>query len=280
MRDLGVALGFQEIITYTLTDQASLASGGGPRRTHGRHRVRARGEPGGGSAHLPADIAARGRCWRRTRRTAGHHEGPLRLFEVGFEYLPVEADLPHERTVLCAVTGGPRGTASAAGSGAERIDFFDAKGDLEGLLGALGVAIDCRARRALRPASRACSGCAVRCKEQVGVIGQVHPDTAAAFDIDEPVFLLELWLEDLVRGTARAPALHAAAEVPGGASGHRPAGGRGRGRRAGAGDRSWAPVGHSAAGGGGVRRLPRRGVSQPGRSRWRSGCVTRRKTGR
>lgn len=47
----------------------------------------------------------------------------------------------------------------------------------------------------------------VRLKGDVlGVFGQVHPDTAAAFDIDEPLFLLELSIEDLVRAVPERPA--------------------------------------------------------------------------
>ncbi|MGH2632360.1 MAG: phenylalanine--tRNA ligase subunit beta, partial [Tepidiformaceae bacterium] len=37
-------------------------------------------------------------------------------------------------------------------------------------------------------------------------VAQVHPDTAVAFDIDEPVFLVEFWLEELVRVLPERPA--------------------------------------------------------------------------
>jgi phenylalanyl-tRNA synthetase beta chain len=89
--------------------------------------------------------------------------------------------------------------------GAERLDFFDAKGDLEALLRALGVpaSVVPSERFGLLPGHTAdvTSG-----KEQIGVIAQVHPETAAAFDIDEPVFLVELWLEPMVRVLPERPA--------------------------------------------------------------------------
>ena len=47
---------------------------------------------------------------------------------------------------------------------------------------------------------------AVRARGQdIGVIFQVHPDTAASFDIDEPVFMFELWLEPLLAAIPERP---------------------------------------------------------------------------
>src|SRR4029078_10031950 len=66
-------------------------------------------------------------------------EGGLRLFEIGFEYLPVEGDLPHERPMLCAVVGGEREGRWARPTTAERLDFYDAKGALEAIFEELGV---------------------------------------------------------------------------------------------------------------------------------------------
>jgi phenylalanyl-tRNA synthetase beta chain len=132
-----------------------------------------------------------------------HSDGALRVFEVGFEYLPVEADLPHERTILCAALGGTR-EARWPGAGEERLDFFDAKGAVEATLAALGV----RAGFAPRSEFGFLDGhtAEVRVgKEVVGLLGQVHPSNAALFDIDGPVFLVELWVEDLVRHLPERP---------------------------------------------------------------------------
>ncbi len=195
MKDVGVALGYQEIITYTLTDQTSLARVVDP--TDARRLDPQRVVNPVAAQHTYLRTSLRGTMLATYAGNRRAHEGPLRLFEVGFEYLPVEADLPHERTVFCAVTGGPRDGVRGR-QGAERIDFFDAKGDLEGLLGTLGVefAVKPAGHFGLLPGHGADIVCGA---ERVGALGQVHPDTAAAFDIGEPVFLLELWLEDLVR---------------------------------------------------------------------------------
>jgi len=201
VRDLAAALGFQEIITYSLTDTARL------NRMVDPHDNR-RNTP----LSVVNPVAAQHTFLRTSIRPSvletyssnRHHEdGPLRVYEVGFEYLPVEADLPHERPVLCAVLGGPRESRWER-SGAERLDFFDAKGAAEALLANLGIAANYvpHAEFGLLEGHAALIRAG---KDPVGIVGQVHPENAAAFDLDEPVFLLELWVEDLVRHLPERP---------------------------------------------------------------------------
>ena len=88
--------------------------------------------------------------------------------------------------------------------GSDRLDFFDAKGAAEGLLSALGVAA------AFAPLAAhgllAGHSASIRAgREEIGVVAQVHPETATQFDINEPVFLLELWLEPLVAALPERP---------------------------------------------------------------------------
>ncbi len=210
VRDLAAALGFQETITYTLTSTEKLA-----RMVPGDDTLR--------SAPLSVvnPVAAQHTYLRTSVRPSvletyasnRHHvDGPLRLFEIGFEYLPVEADLPHERTVLCAALGGTR-EARWPGAGQDRLDFFDAKGAAEAILTGIGV------KASFAPAVEfgLLEGhtATVRVgKETVGVLGQVHPENAALFDIDEPVFLLELWVEDLVRHLPERPEYAPASKFP------------------------------------------------------------------
>ncbi len=210
VRDLAAANGFQEVITYTLSDLPHLA------RTVDPSDAR-RQDP----LTVVNPVAAQHSYLRTTLRTGlletfaanrHHREGPLRLFEIGFEYLPTEADLPHERPVLCMVVGGTR-EARWAGGASERLDFFDLKGAIEGIFAALGI----------EPAFAASTEYAMLAghtaqikagREPVGLLAQVHPDSAAAFDIDEPVFLAELWLEDLVRAVPERPAYQPPSRFP------------------------------------------------------------------
>jgi phenylalanyl-tRNA synthetase beta chain len=202
MRDLVVGLGYDEIITYTLTDMAHLG------------RVVEPGDPVRGQPLAVVNPVAVQHTYLRTTLRAGlletyaanrrHDDTAIRLVELGYEYLPVEADLPHERPVLCALVGGPRETRWDR-PGGDRLDFFDAKGAVESLLGTLGVI----------PSFTSVTGfgllgghtATVRAhREEIGVLAQVHPDTAAQFGITEPVFLVELWLEPLLAAIRARPA--------------------------------------------------------------------------
>ncbi len=202
VRDLAVALGFQEAINYTLTDLERLG------RTVAPDDARR-----AGPLSVVNPVGAQHKYLRTTLRSGlletysanrRGHEGTLRLFEVGAEYLPVEADLPHERQVLCALVGGQRETRWGR-PGEERVDFYDAKGTLESLFASLGVGASYREAEGfgLLPGH---SAAVFAGKEQIGVLAQVHPATAEAFDIAEPVFLAELWLEELTRALPERPA--------------------------------------------------------------------------
>lgn len=210
VRDLAAAEGFEEIITYTLTDRSQL------------DRVVEPGDSVRGEPLSVVNPVASQHSLLRTSLRAGvlstyaanrrHDDGPLRLFEIGFEYLPVEADLPHERTVLCAVAGGPRETRWGR-PGSERLDFFDAKGAVEAVLEALGV----RSGFAATTAYGLLAGHAAVItagKAEIGIVAQVHPDTAAAFDIAEPAYLVELWLEPMVAALPERPAYAAPSKFP------------------------------------------------------------------
>lgn len=194
LRDAAVAAGCSEVINYTLADLGTLAKVVSPDDTR-------RQQPLG----VVNPVAARHQYLRTSLRASvlqsfaanqRLHDGALRLFELGSEYLPVEADLPHERAVLCAVVGGQReGRWRRAGS--EPLDFFDTKGLVEAVLAAVGIAFDVRSATHFglldgHTAEIICGN------DVVGVLGQFHPATAAAFDIDAPVFLAELWVEELV----------------------------------------------------------------------------------
>ena len=210
VRDLFAGLGFQEVINYSLTDMAHLD-----------HVVEAADARRAAPLSVVNPVAARHKFLRTSLRSGlletyaanrHQHEGPLRLFEIGFEYLSVEADLPHERPVLCALVGGPR--ESRWGSTAsDRLDFFDAKGAVEAVLQSLGMGGSYRPAEAfgLLPGHSATVQAG---KETLGVVAQVHPSTAATFDIGEPVFLVELWFEDLVRVLPERPDYSAPSRFP------------------------------------------------------------------
>ena len=201
LRDAAVAAGGQEVINYTLTDKAMLARVVDPADS-------LRNDPLG----VVNPVANRHQYLRTSLRAsvlgsyAGNqrlHDGALRLFEVGFEYLPVEADLPHERPVLCAVLGGRRESRWRRSEGSP-LDFYDARGFADAVAGAAGLTLSAQAAD-VYGFLRGHTAELLAGNDVVGVVGQVHPQTASAFDIAEPVFLVELWVEVLARHVRERP---------------------------------------------------------------------------
>jgi phenylalanyl-tRNA synthetase beta chain len=195
LRDAAVAAGLQEVINYTLTDRAHLEKVVDPADQLRRSPLNVVNPVASQHAYLRTSL--RGSVLSSFAANQRQQDGALRLFEIGFEYLPTEADLPHERPVLCAAVGGHRESRWLHSEG-EPLDFFDAKGLLESILDAAGIAIDVRpaAHYGLLEGHTAEVLCG---KDVVGLLAQVHPETAASFDIDDPVFVFELRIEDLAR---------------------------------------------------------------------------------
>ncbi len=201
VRDVAAGLGFQEVITYSLTDLQSLSPFVAPDDSR-------RAQP----LAVTNPVASQHRVLRTSLRASvlstfaanrRHEDGPLRLFEIGFEYLPTEADLPHERPILAAVLGGAR-TDRWGRPTNERVDFYDARGVAEALFDALGVRAGFTAseEHGLLPGHTA----AVSVDgDPVGVVARIHPAAADVFDVEEPVFLVELDLEALVPGLPARP---------------------------------------------------------------------------
>jgi phenylalanyl-tRNA synthetase beta chain len=123
-------------------------------------------------------------------------EESIRLFEVGKIYLRRDKGLPDERETVCGVMGGLRYARSWQDNG-EILDFFDAKGIAEGLMQKFGL--DYRFEKGqdtgLHPNKQATIFLE---DKKVGVLGEVHPEVLSAFDLAEPVYLLEIDLQSLV----------------------------------------------------------------------------------
>jgi phenylalanyl-tRNA synthetase beta chain len=112
------------------------------------------------------------------------HETGVRLFEIGRAYLPTTPnDLPNEANIATIVLAGRREPLSRF-TGTGQMDYFDLKGIIDALLGALAIADVTYERTdhaALHP-GRAAVIC--RGDRRLGLIGEVRPDRAAAFGIE------------------------------------------------------------------------------------------------
>ncbi|MBA7644724.1 Phenylalanine--tRNA ligase beta subunit [subsurface metagenome] len=125
-----------------------------------------------------------------------HEDGGVRLFELGKVYLPRQKDLPSEPEVLCGILSGPRLEMSWQG-GDELLDFFDAKGMVEGFLSRLGVeaSFEEGGDESLHLSKQAAI---VIAGNRLGVVGELHPKVAEAFEISGTVYLFEINLTTLL----------------------------------------------------------------------------------
>jgi phenylalanyl-tRNA synthetase beta chain len=132
-------------------------------------------------------------------------EGSLKFYEVGKVFRPRANDLPEEPEMLCgAMTGNKYEQSWLGGEGS--YDFFDVKGAMEGLFQKLGIDIsfDKSEDQTLHPARQAAVIIREKGKKPVaiGVIGEVHPKVAAAFELTGTICLFEVELTKLLPYTA------------------------------------------------------------------------------
>jgi len=124
-----------------------------------------------------------------------YEDGSLRLFELGKIFLRQGAkELPAEPEIACGLLSGPRAGKSWLGGDGD-FDFYDAKGVVEGLLAHLGIAAGFAPGRddGLHPARQAAIVIHDKGKSvPIGVIGELHPKVAAAFELTGPVGLFEI----------------------------------------------------------------------------------------
>lgn len=193
IRDLLVGCGMQEVITYSLVSQAMLDK----IDPHGKisPALRAANPMTLEQEYLRTSL--RGGLLATFSANEKREHNSIRLFEVGKVYFPMGNDLPEEREMLAGVLGGPRFNRSWL-SGEDMLDFFDAKGVLETVFSRLQVTASFEPVEDPnlvpgRTAEIIVNG------QKVGVLGEVHPITAGAFDISsQPVSLFEVDLEKLL----------------------------------------------------------------------------------
>ena len=120
----------------------------------------------------------------------------IRLFEIGKVFLMKGKDLPEEREMLCAVLSGSRLELSWH-TGQKMLDFFDAKGVVESLLNRSGLKarFDTSDDATLFPGRGADI---IVAEDEVGIVGELHPEVAQAFELSGSAYLIEVDLERLL----------------------------------------------------------------------------------
>jgi phenylalanyl-tRNA synthetase beta chain len=135
------------------------------------------------------------------------------LFEIARIYERAEGTLPREPLVLGAVMVGdrrPRGW----GSDASRWDFFGAKGIVESLLGSIripGVIFEPATGPPFHPtraARMALEG------NELGALGELHPDVCERFDLPEGAIAFELGLAGILAALPGRPRIEELPRFP------------------------------------------------------------------
>ncbi|MCL2679141.1 MAG: phenylalanine--tRNA ligase subunit beta [Dehalococcoidia bacterium] len=188
--------GFSEIVTCALTDKQSLEKGLNAPLSIEPLRVR---HP------MSADqeflrTSLRGGVLAALTANVRREDGVIAMFEAGRVYLPKAGELPDEPEMLCGAltsTGASRTWLDRK----EPVDFFDAKGVMEGLLAALEIRADYAesSDAGLRAGRRA----EVKIGSAVaGVLGEIHPEAARAFELPPNTYLFEISIDALMNARA------------------------------------------------------------------------------
>jgi len=194
IRDSLVGYGFQEIITYSLNSLEALNKLLPKTRSTAPVPIRLANPMTAEQEYLRPNLRTNLLATLAANRR--HEDEGVRLFELGKIYLSRENDLPAEPEVLCGLLSGTRQEKSWQGDGG-LLDFFDAKGVVEGLLHQLGVSADVEQsdEESFHPARQAAI---VVGGNRLGVIGELHPKVTEAFDISETAYLFEINVTDLL----------------------------------------------------------------------------------
>lgn len=189
VRDLLVAEGLQEIVSYRLTtperEARCLPPETGP---DDKHYVRLANPISADKAVMRHSVLVS--VLETSERNARLRER-LALFEIGPIFLASEPEetsttdgqgLPDELQRLAIVLAGPRGLPSWQGADSTRLDFYDLKGILTSLLETLhipDVYYELGAHPTFHPGkcAKVMSG-----DKQLGVFGELHPQVRERFD--------------------------------------------------------------------------------------------------
>lgn len=126
----------------------------------------------------------------------------VRLFETGLTFIQQADELVQHAKVSGAITGTVVTEQWSADD--RKVDFFDAKADLEAIL-SLGGMEDVSFEKSEHPALHPGQTAQIFKKNlAIGWIGALHPNTQKTLDIDPPVYVFEVDQKALLEGAVPA----------------------------------------------------------------------------
>jgi phenylalanyl-tRNA synthetase beta chain len=214
VKDMMVACGMQEVISYSLTSLANLE------KTQAMvdevQPIKLANPMSEEQEYLRTNL--RSSILSTLAYNQNNVREGIKLFEVGRAYIPNPKDrvserpaaLPLEPEMLVGVAAGPRWSENWFG-GEESLDFFDAKGILESFLGQLHIQYSFEPTDDPMFLPGRCAAITAG-GSTLGVMGEVHTQVLERFQIDTtPVALFELDLAALLQarpfGTAQYQSL-------------------------------------------------------------------------
>jgi phenylalanyl-tRNA synthetase beta chain len=141
----------------------------------------------------------------------------VRLYEIASIYHPHPDPKDHPSAESVEIAGALMGRRSPAGwaVGGDPVDFFDAKAAVTGILEALGV--EARWKAGADPWMHPRHSAIVLAadgEDVLGVVGELHPRAAGAFELPRGVLAFRLALDALVRHMALVPQHRAIPRLP------------------------------------------------------------------
>ncbi len=195
VKDALVERGYYEAISYSFVDPKWQAA------------INPDIEPVKLANPISADLSVmRTSIWPGLLRSMQHNinrqQPRVRLFETGLTFVQQGDELIQHAKVSGAITGTV--IAEQWSADERKVDFFDAKADLESIL-SLGGLNDVTFEKAEHPALHPGQTSQIYKKNQpIGWIGAIHPNTRKMLDIDPPVYVFEVDQAALLEGAVPA----------------------------------------------------------------------------
>ncbi len=141
--------------------------------------------------------------WSSLLKAAQHNQARqqqrIRLFEIGKRFTQIDGKYQQETVISGLISGDISPTQW--GESPRKVDFFDMKADVEGLLALTGdddaFSFEAAAHSALHPGQ---SAQIMRDGSKIANIGTLHPDIQRKLDLNTPVILFELSYTGLNHG--------------------------------------------------------------------------------
>jgi phenylalanyl-tRNA synthetase beta chain len=198
--EIMVSCAFQEILTYSLSNQESSRKLSPDLQYSGPEPVKITHPMSRELECLRTEL--RSSMLSTLARNQRYQQKNIRLFELGRIFLPVDGKLPDEKEKLCAVLGTEQEEQFWRGQ-MEEVDFFTAKGVVMTLLNKLGINPDFTLSEDRSFASGKSADITVN-GDVIGVVGELHPKVISAFDINGSVYMFELDVEKLLALSAQS----------------------------------------------------------------------------